>query len=70
MTYYCPQQELIAVKNSKSKSKAASLFAWFSESVTAVSQSLGGAEIPKTKADEKFNTRVRMSIRCFLSSSK
>ena len=51
----CSQQELIAVKNSKSTSKAASLFAWFSESVSAVSQSLGGAEIPKTKADEKFD---------------
>lgn len=51
----CSQQELVAVKASKSKSKTASLLAWFSESVSAVSQSLTGAEIPKTEADMKFN---------------
>ena len=52
----CSQQELVAVKDAKSTSKAASLFAWFSESVSAVSQSLGGAEIPKTKQDQEFDT--------------
>eukprot|EP00940_MAST-03C_sp_MAST-3C-sp2_P002215 g2215.t1 len=49
------ERELAAIKSSKATSRAKGLLSWFSESVSAVTQSLGSVDLPKTAADAVFD---------------